>query len=182
MVVQTNPICGTRPVWMGRTAGAGTPCGVTTNKASAPNKANSTQAESEPSALWQGSYDRVNTEWAWKNKPNLAVRRRWMRRRTGRGTLTGGTPVVLMGKMPMLRKRLAASLRTGLLRQTKPISAAAKWRASVVQIRSCGEWDTGEASEEQSQFPAGPGQTGPGSGDEEVVETKPIEGVSGMKC
>ncbi len=37
-------------------------------------------------------------------------------------------------------------------RQTNPIWGRAKHRTSAVQKRSCGEWDTGEAVEKQSQF------------------------------
>jgi hypothetical protein len=39
-----------------------------------------------------------------------------------------------------------------LLRQTNPISGRAEGRTSAVWIRSCDEWDTGEAVEKQSQF------------------------------
>jgi hypothetical protein len=48
-------------------------------------------------------------------------------------------------------ERLAASLRTGLLCQTNPISAYVKRRTSAVRIRSCDESDAGTAQEKQSQ-------------------------------
>jgi hypothetical protein len=37
-------------------------------------------------------------------------------------------------------------------RQTNPISGRAEGRTSAVWIRSCDEWDTGEAVEKQTQF------------------------------
>ncbi len=40
-----------------------------------------------------------------------------------------------------------------ILRQTTPISRRAEGRTSAVWIRSCDEWDTGEAVRKQSQFP-----------------------------
>jgi len=84
-----------------------------------------------------------------KNKANFGV--------------TGETPVVLMGQTPMLRnpwRRLPACagmtlLRTRLLRQTNPIFGRAERRISSVWIRSCDEWDTGEAVKKQSQFDQG---------------------------
>ncbi len=56
-----------------------------------------------------------------------------------------------------------ALLRRGLLRQTNPISGRAKWRASVVQVRTCAERGALAAPEEQSQLGQGAGLTRHGS-------------------
>ncbi len=69
-------------------------------------------------------------------------------------------PVVLMGGTPMLRNAWRLPGCAGmtlppirLLRQTNPICGQAEGRTSAVWIRSCDEWDAGEALEKQSQFP-----------------------------
>jgi hypothetical protein len=66
-----------------------------------------------------------------------------------------------MGETPMPRntwRRLPACagmtlLRTRLSRQTNPIWERVEGRTSAVWITSCDEWDTGDAVEEQTQFP-----------------------------
>ncbi len=63
--------------------------------------------------------------------------------RDGRGT---------HGRDAHATERLTASLRTGLLRQTKPISGGIKRGTSAVRTRSCDQWDARAASEKQSQF------------------------------
>jgi hypothetical protein len=64
---------------------------------------------------------------------------------------------------PML-EHLAASLRTGLLRQTNPILARAISRTSAVPTRSCDELHAGRVSVEQSQFPVDGNGSGPTRG------------------
>ena len=69
--------------------------------------------------------------------------------------ISGSRPlgaVVLMGARAHATGHTAASLRTGLLRQTNPICGRAEGRTSAMWIRSCDEWDTGVAVKKQSQF------------------------------
>ena len=62
-------------------------------------------------------------------------------------------PVVLMGEIAHATERLADATANRASAQTNPICGRAERRTSAVWIRSCDEWDTGEAVEKQSQFP-----------------------------
>ncbi len=71
-------------------------------------------------------------------------------------------------------EHLAASLRTGLLRQTNPILARAIWRTSAVPTRSCDELHAGRVSVKQSQIWAGWDIWGMVPQGGQSCETKPI--------
>jgi hypothetical protein len=83
-------------------------------------------------------------------------------------TVGGGTAsrpwFQVMGARAHATERLTASLRTGLLRQTKPIWGRAKGRTSALRTRSCDEYDIGAGSAKQSQFGADSARSGPARG------------------
>ncbi len=167
---ETKPISGSRPgrpwySWARRPC-YGTPCGVTTSRASAPNKPNfgagqmkgKCRANKELRSMgcgsgpgktkpirsgggYQGTAARPPAPELWAVVQTNPI----SGSRSGRPWYSWQDAHVT--------ERLAASLRTGLLRQTNPILARAIWRISFVRTRSCDQSDARAASEKQSQFP-----------------------------